>query len=74
MTFAHTGMRERDYRTKKYRYPKEMEEWIEKLGIVSHKMSLITFFGYKHFSSKFGYFSRKKLMAINFCSYLESNC
>ena len=53
MTFAHTGMRERDYRTKKYRYPKEMEEWIEKIGIVLHKMPLITIFGDKHFKKKF---------------------
>ena len=31
VTFAHTGIRDRDYRTNKYVYPREMEDWIEKI-------------------------------------------
>ena len=30
-TFAHTGIREKDYHTKKFVYPREMEDWIEKI-------------------------------------------
>ena len=31
VTFAHTGIRDRDYRSNKYVYPREMEDWIEKI-------------------------------------------
>ena len=52
--------------------PKEFKQ----LGIVSHKMSLITIFGHKHFRQnfhqKFDIFHEKISTASDFCSYLVS--
>ena len=44
------------------------------LGMISHKMSLITIFGYKHFRQKFDIFHKKISTASDFGSYLVSNC
>ena len=43
------------------------------LGIISHKMSLITIFGHKHFRQKFDIFHGKFSTASDFGSYLVSN-
>ena len=60
----------------------EAEELIEVLrwrlsGMVSHKMSLITIFGHKHFRQKFhqkfDIFHKKNSTASDFGSYLVSN-
>ena len=43
------------------------------LGMISHKMSLITNFGHKHFRQKFNIFHEKISTAPDFGSYLVSN-
>ena len=48
------------------------------LGMISHKMSLITIFGLKHkiknFIQKFDIFHKKISTAFDFGLYLEKNC
>ena len=49
--------------------------WCVELGMFSHKMSLITIFGHKHFKQKFhqkfDIFQEKISTAFDFGSYLE---
>ena len=57
--------------------PETPEEELDTLGMISHKMSLITIFGHKHFRQKFhqkfDIFHEKISTASDFGSYLVSN-
>ena len=57
--------------------PETPEEELDTLGMISHKMSLITIFGQKHFRQKFhqkfDIFHEKISTASDFGSYLVSN-
>ena len=46
---------------------------VHHLGMILHKMSLITIFGHKHFRQKFDIFHEKISTASDFGSYLVSN-
>ena len=49
-----------------------MLAFFDSLGMISHKMSLITIFGHKHFRQKFDIFHEKISTVSDFGSYLVS--